>query len=398
VPRLATRRWDADPVEHGAQNGGVTGVGIPERLGNAVGPDVEIVTRAPGRANLIGEHTDYNDGFVLPVALELATYVAGARSPGVVRLSSLDEPGEVVVDLRSVRGPEQGWGRYVTAVVRALSDESVGVRGFNGALCSDVPAGAGLSSSAALEVAVALAVADEVLDAVTLARICRRAENVYVGVDSGILDQLASAAARAGHALLIDCRDDSVEPVPVPEPLAVVVIHSGVQRGLTATAYNERRAECRRAAGKLGLSTLREASVHDVEQGLSDDDIARRRARHVVTENGRVLDAARALRDGAFDQLGELFAASHRSLANDYEVSSRELDDLVSAAWSTPGVVAARLTGAGFGGCTVNLVQRARADEIAAEIARRYVEATERRPRWWVSRPAAGARVLSWPE
>jgi galactokinase len=358
----------------------------------------EVAYRAPGRANLIGEHTDYNDGFVLPVALELATWVCGRRADGVLRLRSLDLPGEVEVDLASGRGPGDGWGRYATAVVRALHDRGVALAGFDGTLASELPLGAGLSSSAALELAVAWAVLAEAQPPHELALACQRAENEYVGVHSGIMDQLASAAGQEGHALLIDCRSLEVEPVPLPASLEVVLLDSAVQRELGDSAYNQRRAQCEQAAAILGVGALRDADPELLEARAGDlPPLVRRRARHVVTENARVLEAAVALRAGRVGDLGPLFAASHRSMADDYEASTPELDALVRLARETPGVVAARLTGAGFGGCTVNLVEADRAEAAAAEVLDRYRAETGRQGRWWSSRPAAGAGPVELP-
>jgi galactokinase len=363
---------------------------IPERLLRVV-PDAEQAFRAPGRANLIGEHTDYSGGFVLPVALELATYVAGRPREGVVSLRSLDEPGYVEVDPSTGEGSSQGWGRYGEAVVRALLDEGVDVHGFEGVVASDVPIGAGLSSSAALEVALATALAGSPLDARRLAAVCQRAENLYVGTQTGIMDQLTSAAGRAEHALLIDCRDLSVRPISFPESLAVLVVDSGVRRDLAESAYDERVTECAAAAEALGIGSLRDATRDDLA-GL--DGVLLRRARHVVSENARVLAAADALAAGRVEELGPLFRASHESLARDYEVSTPELDALVAIAAETDGVVAARLTGAGFGGCTVNLAARETARAAGSAIVERYREETGLESRFWVSRPAAGAGPL----
>jgi galactokinase len=349
-------------------------VALPERL-LRVAADAEQAFRAPGRANLIGEHTDYNDGFVLPAALELATYVVGRpRDDGVVSLRSLD--GDIE--------------RFVDAVVRALRDEGVEVGGFEGVVASEVPVGAGLSSSAALEVALAGALAGSALDPTRLAEVCHRAENVYLGTKSGIMDQLTSAAGKAGHALLIDCRDLSVQPLPIPPGVSLLVVDSGVRRELAESAYNERVAECRAAAEALGVPSLRDATAL---HGLSG--VLLRRARHVLTENERVLAAAEALRAERLEQLGPLFGASHTSLAGDFEVSTPELDALVAAAGETDGVIAARLTGAGFGGCTVNLVRTEDADAVGREVVARYARETGIETRFWISKPAQGAGPVS---
>ena len=360
---------------------------IPARLKDAA-LSTEVCRRAPGRANLIGEHTDYNDGFVLPVALELATYIAGRRIPGVVRLRSLEERGEVEVDLASGRGPRDGWGRYVTAVVRALKDDGVELSGLEGVIASDVPSGSGLSSSAALEVVVAQAVASEEIEEVRLARLCRRAENHYVGVQSGIMDQLSSVAARTGHALLIDCLDDGVEHIPVPQNVVVLVVDSGVRRELADGGYNRRRDECLRAAEALGLDSLRRARSSDLTR--LDGDLLKR-ARHVVTENERVEAVATALEGSDLSAIWDLFWLSHRSMATDFDISTPEIDTLVDIAGRTSGVLGARLTGGGFGGCIVALVLAEEAEGAARSILSHYDDKTGRTGRAWTSRPAAGA-------
>ena len=360
---------------------------IPARLRDAV-PSTEVCRRAPGRANLIGEHTDYNDGFVLPVALDLSTYLAGRRIPDMVRLHSLDEPGEVEVDLVSGRGPTHGWGRYVTAVIRALKDDGVELTGLEGTIASEVPAGSGLSSSAALEVVVAQSVASEEIEEVRLARLCRRAENHYVGVQSGIMDQLSSIAARSGHALLIDCFDDGVEHIPVPPNVVVLVIDSGVRRELADGGYNRRRDECLRAAEALGVASLRRAGPSDLSR--LDGDLLRR-ARHVVTENERVQAVASALEGSDLEGIWDLFWLSHRSMSTDFAISTPEIDILVDIAGRTPGVLGARLTGGGFGGCIVTLVQAEEARGAARSILSQYSDKTGRTGRVWASRPADGA-------
>ena len=359
--------------------------------------DADVLVRAPGRANLIGEYTDVNEGWVLPVALELATVMAGRAGGGVLRLRSLDLPddGTVEIDLATGRGPTSGWGRYATAVVEVLREQGRAVRGFDGVLASDVPIGAGLSSSAALEVAVALAVLDEPVDPLTLAQLCQRAENVGVGVQSGLMDQLASTGSRAGTALLLDTRELTTDHVPLPDGLGVLVVDSAVSRDLSSSAYNERRAQCEQAAADLGVRSLRDATPESLEEHWSSmDDVVRRRARHVVTENVRVLELAEALRSGDRAPLGDLLAGSHESLRVDFEVSTPELDQLVASALATPGVVASRMTGAGFGGCTVSLVEVEGAQQVRDEVCRRYREASGREPRAWVSTAADGASVL----
>jgi galactokinase len=372
----------------------MTGTSAVERLAKAAGQGAAGI-RAPGRANLIGEHTDYNDGFVLPVAIELSTYVVGiAAADGILRLRSLDESGDVVVDIRTGEGPTEGWGRYATGVVRAALDEDYALRGFEGLVATDLPIGAGLSSSAALEVAVAKSILEKDPGPRDLARMCRRAENVYCGMHCGIMDQLAATAGRAEHALFIDCRDESFEPVPVPPNVSVLIIDSAVRRALADSGYNERRAECERAAREMGYESLRDATLSEIEESALDDR-ARRRARHVISENARVREAIRALRAGDLHAMGRLWAESHRSLSVDFEVSTPEVDALVEIAARTPDVLAARMTGGGFGGCIVALVESGAGDNAADDILAAYKERTGQSGRHWVSRPAAGAEPVN---
>lgn len=324
---------------------------------------------APGRVNLIGDHTDYTGGLVLPMAIQMGTTVTGRRGGPVVRLTSGAAPGEAVVDLPA--GPTliaTGWAGYVEAVAAVLG---AGV-GITGHVTSDLPIGAGLSSSASLEVAVALALNSDVSDAVELARLCQEAEQRASGVPCGIMDQLTSIAGVEGHALLIDCTDLSVQPVPVPADAEIVVIHSGQERRLAGSAYAERRRDCEAAADQIG--PLRLASPGDIDQ--IHDPRLRARARHVVSENARVPAFAAALATGDLRACGELMLESHRSLALDFEVSTDRLDQMVEDLAPRPGVYGARLTGAGFGGCVVALTDPGALDE------------------GWPVRPSAGARAV----
>jgi galactokinase len=366
---------------------------LPDRLLAQV-PGADVTVRAPGRANLIGEHTDYNDGLVLPLALDLETVLVGRRADGVVRLRSLDADGVAEVDLRTGAGSGTGWGRYVTAVARVLLDAGLPVRGVDGVVGTTLPVGAGLSSSAALELAVALALLeDDDVDRVELARLCQRAENEGVGVATGLMDQLACACGVEGCALLLDCRAVTVEPVPLPPGLAVLLVDSAVPRALQDTAYADRRRDCSRAAAALGVPALRDATEADLDR--LDDPVLRRRTRHVVTENARVTDAVDALRADDRPWLGELFAASQASMRDDYETSVPQVDLLVDLAVGTDGVVASRLTGGGFGGCTVQLVEAERAEQVRRRLLAAYVERTGLPARAWVSRAGAGASRLA---
>jgi galactokinase len=326
--------------------------------------------RAPGRVNLIGDHTDYHDGLVLPLAIDHDCVIAARRrDDGRVTIRSAELAGTVDVAADGGDEPaavEPAWGRYVGGIVRTLADAGRAPVGLDAALSSSVPVGSGLSSSAALEVAVALALADAAgfaLPATELAQACRRGEHLATRVPSGVMDQLVALLGRAGHALLIDCRTLAAEPIPLPDALAVLVVHSGLPRALAGSAYAERRADSERVATRLGVVALRDVSLDEVR----DEP----RARHVVTENERVLRFADALRAGDTGALGSLLLASHASLRDDYEVSTPELDLAVDLLVEH-GAIGARLTGAGFGGCVVALVPRAQLGDVARKTAVRY--------------------------
>lgn len=327
-----------------------------------------VVAFAPGRVNLIGDHTDHTGGLCLPMAVSMGTTVAGRRTGTDVFLVSSAQPDRaaVPVDVADPAAVEPPWARYVAGVVAELRPRT----GLRGEVRSDLPVGAGLSSSAALEVAVALALGFDG-SSLDLARLCQRAEQVATGVPCGILDQLASVGGVEGHALLMDCHDLSLEPVPVPEDLDVVVVHSGQDRTLAGSAYAQRRAECEAAERQAG--PLRTASPADVD-GI-EDPVLRRRARHVVTENQRVRDAVDLLRAGDRRGLGEVFLASHRSLRDDFESSTRIVDATVDRLCAVPGVHGARMTGGGWGGCVVAVTDPGALDE------------------GWVVRPGPGAHL-----
>lgn len=305
---------------------------------------------APGRVNLIGDHTDYMGGLVLPMAVQLGTTITAMRGGDMVELTSAQMPGTVAFSL-PVRHPERiepPWGRYVAGVAAEI-EAAVGI---SGRVESDLPIGSGLSSSASLEVATALALGDAG-DPADVARRCQLAEQRATGVPCGIMDQLASAAGVAGHALLIDCSTLAIDPVPVPDDAAVWVVHSGQERGLVDSAYAQRRAECEAAAAVVG--PLPHASADDI--AALPDPVVAARARHVRSECMRVTDFAAALRAGDLAVAGSLMLDSHRSLRDDFAVSTDRLDSLVESLASTRGVHGARLTGAGFGGCVVALAE-----------------------------------------
>jgi galactokinase len=364
------------------------------RIAEALGPtDGVRWFRAPGRVNLIGEHTDYNDGFVLPLAVDRECVVAARPAP-TVRVRSLDLGGTVEVAADGSTDPpavQPAWGRYVAGVVRELAGRGRPAVGMEATLASSVPLGSGLSSSAALEVGCAVALAGLAgwdPGRGELAEACRSAEELAVGVPCGIMDQLASLAGRAGCAILIDCRSLTVEPVPIPDRLAVVVVHSGVARTLDTSAYADRRRACERLARDLGLDALRDATADQV----AGDPLAR----HVVSENARVLATVDALRAGDAERLGRLLVESHASLRDDFAVSTPELDVLVSELVAA-GAYGARLTGAGFGGCVVAVCDADEAGDIAARACDRYRALTGREPTALRCRAVDGAGPTGGP-
>jgi galactokinase len=357
------------------------------------------VVRAPGRVNLIGEHTDYNDGFVLPLAIDRAVWIAlRPRIDRYVLAYSLDFAGSTTFSLDDLARSNAGWTEYIKGVAWVLQQVGHKLHGWEGVIAGDVPVGAGLSSSAALELAVArafAAVSDLPWDAATMARLGQRAENEWVGVRCGIMDQMISAAGRAGHALLIDCRSLHTAAVPFPPETTVVVLDTATRRGLVDSAYNERRRQCESAALVFGVSALRDVSVGRFEAECSQlDETTRRRARHVVTENERTLQAADAMRRGDALSAGSLMNASHASLRDDFAVSSRELDIMVECGQAHPACQGIRMTGAGFGGCAVALVHRDQAKAFTSDVAARYEAITGITPILYVCAATDGAAVV----
>jgi galactokinase len=358
-----------------------------------------ILVRAPGRVNLIGEHTDYNDGFVMPMAIDRAAWIA-LRPTGDRRVTvhALDFDESDQFDLDALVHREGSWAEYVRGVAWALQTHGYLTNGWEGVMAGDVPVGAGLSSSAALELAVARAfgaVADWVWDAATMARIGQYAENRWVGVNCGIMDQMISAAGVEGHALLIDCRSLEAAPMPLPSGAAVIVLDTATRRGLVDSAYNERRRQCEEAARFFDVRALRDVTTDQLVAAMPEmDPLTYLRARHVVTENKRVLEACEAMRGGDAQALGRLLKASHASLRDDYQVSSYELDEIVECAVAHPACLGARMTGAGFGGCAVALVQAAEATEFVAEVAAAYTTVTGLTPRLYICQATNGAEIV----
>ena len=370
----------------------------------AFGGTPALVARAPGRVNLIGEHTDYNDGFVLPCAIDFDTMVAlSPRDDAEVHVVASDFADQT--DRFSLAGviahhPQGGWADYVRGVLAMLRDAGMPAKGANVALGGNVPRGAGLSSSASLEVALALAFRHlhrlDHLDNTALAVLAQRAENGFVGCNCGIMDQLISARGVAGHALLIDCRTLAATPVAIPPSFVVMIVESRVQRGLVDSEYNLRRQQCETAARQVGVSMLRDSSLAMLEAAsLALDPVILRRARHVVTENARTVQAADALACGDMRRMGELMAASHASMRDDFSITVPAIDQLVAMLQLAIGPDGgARMTGGGFGGCVVALMRASRVDAVRAHIRQHYRSPEGKPAIVHVCHPGAGAGLV----
>jgi galactokinase len=364
-----------------------------------------LVVRAPGRVNLIGEHTDYNDGFVLPVAVDRAAWLAvSPRDDDWATVRAIDmKNDEQSFPVDRVPSSDGGWADYPKGVVWAFLERGLKPVGINAALTSNVPVGAGMSSSAALEVAFAFAwdkLSGFGMDLPDLALLCQRAENQYVGVNCGIMDQMISACGKAGHAMMLDTRTMQRAYFSMPEGIAIVVADSMVRRALTGSEYNTRRAQCEQAVALLqphisGVTALRDVTVDQLLK-FRDllPDVVYRRARHVVTENARVLEVSRDLYEGRIAHVGELLIEGHRSLRDDYEVSIPELDTLVDAAVEVDGCYGARLTGAGFGGCIIALADEDAVTDVEAHLNKVYEAKHGNRPTVYVTRPDNGVAEI----
>ena len=367
------------------------------RFGHA--PD--LVVRAPGRVNLIGEHTDYNDGFVLPCAIGPATMVAVSKrhdnNVEVVVADFGDARDQFNLELPLERNIEQPWADYVRGMMSGVQNAGYALSGANIAIAGNLPKGAGLSSSASLEVAVGkanLALADIDIDNTRLAQIAQRAECDFVGTKCGIMDQLISAQGKAGHALLIDCRSLGLTDVPVPDDVAIMIVHSGVTRGLVDGHYNARRRQCEAAATAMGVPALRDADL-DMLEATGLDPVTKARARHVITENQRTLDSADALAKSDLATLGMLMAQSHASMRDDFEITVPPVDALVVMLQKAIGTQGgARMTGGGFGGACVAVMPSAMVADVQAAIAAEYRTPEGNAPIIMVERPGPGVAIL----
>ena len=360
----------------------------------------QLMVRAPGRVNLIGEHTDYNDGFVLPMAIDRAMWIAlQPRSDDGVRAYSLDFDQTIEFGLSDFKKGKASWSEYLKGMAWALQQAGYALKGWEGVVAGDVPIAAGLSSSAAWELAAArafAAVSGFDWNAATMAQIAQHAENEWVGVNCGIMDQMISAAGKAGHALLIDCRSLATQAVPLPPETSIVVLDTATRRGLVDSAYNERRAQCEAAARFFGVKALRDVSLEQFKARADQlDEVTRCRARHIITENDRTLRAAEAMRRGDAIGLGRLMKASHFSLNDDFEVSSKELNTMVTCALQEDGCLGARMTGAGFGGCAVALVRAEDAYAFSLAVTASYQTLTGFVPNIYICAATNGAEVVA---
>jgi galactokinase len=349
--------------------------------------------------NLIGEHTDYNDGFVLPMAINRAAWIAlRPRDDRHVVVHSLDFEQVIDIDLASEEKVEYVWAQYIQGVAWVLQKNAYAPAGWEGVMVGDVPVGAGLSSSAALELATARAFASITpfsWNAANMAKFSQRAENEWVGVNCGIMDQMISAAGEADHALLIDCRSLATESVPLPPGTSVIVMDTMSRRGLVGSAYNERREQCEAAAKFFGVSALRDVSVPQFKVRSHElDELTRKRARHVITENERTLQAAKAMRVKDAVTLGQLMNASHESLRDDFEVTNAALNAIVECAQKEAGCLGARMTGAGFGGCAVALVKADQAQKFAEAVTACYEAISGIMPNVYICQATKGAQVV----
>jgi|TARA_B100001971_G_scaffold151371_1_gene140520 galactokinase len=359
----------------------------------------QFLVRAAGRVNLIGEHTDYNDGFVLPIALNRATWIAlSPHDSQEVHLKSLDFDESVTVPLHQKLNQDRGWQEYLKGVVNIMSREKMMLKGWHGVVAGDVPIGAGLSSSASLELALAKAFAvagDWKWEPQKMARLCQKAENEWVGMNCGIMDQTISALGQKGHALFLDCRSLETKQVALPDSLDVAVMDTGTRHKLVDSAYNERRSQCEEAAAFFEVVALRDLSLEKLLASEKElDPLVFRRARHVVCENDRVLNFINALEGGMHEKAGQLMNESHASLRNDFEVSSEALDLITNCARQTPGCYGARMTGGGFGGCGVALVDSSKSKEFSEAMETGYKASGGKNGMIYICSASEGAEAL----
>jgi len=366
----------------------------------------ELIVRAPGRVNLIGEHTDYNDGFVMPIAIDRDITVASKRrSDQVARIYSLDFDSVVEFHLLDIKyDDENKWSNYPRGVAKVLQENEHSLCGLDAVITGNIPQGAGLSSSAAIEVAMGMTferLGGLTIDPAEMSLLCQKAENQFVGVKCGIMDQFISRMGKKDHALLLDCRSLDFELIPLYlDTVKIVVCNTGVKRGLVDSEYNARREECERGVKILekflpGIKALRDVDLDDIHKYSSHiQEVTEKRCKYVVMENDRVMESVQAIAEKDLIKFGVLMNQSHIGLRDEYEVSCPELDAMVEIAWDIDGVIGSRMTGAGFGGCTVSLVIEDAVDELVSRINEEYPKRTGLTPEIYVFSPEDGAGVL----
>lgn len=357
------------------------------------------IIEAPGRVNLIGEHTDYNDGFVLPMSINQSLLIAiEPRKDQIVRIFSADFDEEAKFSLEHFQKTGLSWIEYVKGVAWSLETAGHKLGGWNGVIKSNIPVGAGLSSSAAIEMGVALSfstVSDFEWNPTQAANLCRQAENNWVGVSCGIMDQLIVGIGRKDHAALIDSRTLDVQHVPVPREFSVVIMDTMKRRELAGSVYNKRYVECQKAAKMLDVAALRDVTITQFHKNkFKLEHKIRKRAKHVITENQRTLKAAEAMKNNNINALQTLLNQSHQSLKDDFEVTSKELDLLVNYAQEQNGNYGARMTGAGFGGCAVAFVEKGVEEQFTELVSKKYKESTGKKPEFYISTANEGARLI----
>ena len=361
--------------------------------------DPDFVLRSPGRINLIGEHTDYNEGFVFPLAIKYAQWLA-IRANGMqeVKLHSLDLDAESVFSLTDFSEKGEGWIRYPQGIAFMLSQDNYSLTGWDGLLSGDLPIGAGLSSSAALEMVVARAfslLGGYSWDPKKMALLAQKTENQWVGMNCGIMDQLISGCGEAGKAVLIDCRSLDLSSYMLPAETVIVVMDTMVKHSLVASAYNERRAQCMEGAKFFGRQVLRDVSIDEFAARKGQlPELVMRRCQHVLSENLRTLEAAKCMEENDPERLGRLMNESHASLQNDFEVSCAELDIMAYESQKLDGCYGARMTGGGFGGCAIALVQADKAECFQSDISEIYQKRTGIKPNIFITEGAQGTSVV----
>ena len=360
----------------------------------------DYLVHAPGRVNIIGEHTDYNDGYVLPIAIDKVVSIAfSAISKPEIRLFSLDFNQLISLSLENNLKNSDGWTEYLKGLIKVYNENGFEIKGWQGVISGNVPIGAGLSSSAALELAFSRTLASASnwkWEPKKMALLSKKAENEWVGIKCGIMDQMISALGKIDNALLLDCRSLECTNIPLPKSIRFVILDTITRRGLIDSEYNKRRDQCESVARHFGIKALRDLTIEQLEKSKSNlNSIDFKRARHVILENKRVIDCVEAIRMESLEIVGELMIASHKSLCNDFEVSSEELDLIVDYSLKAPGCYGARMTGAGFGGCAIALVEEKYIQKFITQVIKHYNLSTGKTPKLYVTKAAEGASVFS---